>query len=95
MENDMKKGGLEDTEGSEASDKVVKLGLLNKKYMTKNQDMAKKKEDGFLLRLYQRTISPNSIARKFFPLAKNYIIFFGAVTLMHLRGQDLALPPPI
>ena len=44
--------------------------------------MAKKKEDGFRLILYQRTIGPNSIARKFFPLAKNYIIFFGAVTLI-------------
>ena len=57
--------------------------------------MAKKKEDGFLLRLYQRKIGPNSIARKLFPLAKNYIIFFGAVTLPHVRGQELALPPPI
>ena len=61
----------------------------------KKQEMAKKKEDGFLLRLYQRTIGPKSIARKLFPLAKNYIIFFGAVTLMYFRVQDLALPPPI
>ena len=57
--------------------------------------MAKKKEDGFRLILYQRAIGPNSIARKLFPLAKNYIIFFGAVTLMHFRGQEVALPPPI
>ena len=101
MKNEMKKGGLEDTEGSEALDKVVKSVFLNKKSMnkkhemTKNQEMAKKKEDGFLLRLFQSTIGPNSIARKFFPLAKNYIIFFGAVTLMHFHGQELALPPPI
>ena len=101
MENEMNKGGLEDTEGSEASNKVVKSGFLNKKSMTKSQEMtknqetAKKKEDGFLLRMYQRTIGPNSIARKLLPLAKNYIIFFGAVTLMHFRSQDLDLPPPI
>ena len=63
--------------------------------LTKKQEMSKKKEYGFLLRLYQRTIGPNSIARILFPLAKNYIIFFGAVTLMHFRGQELALPPPI
>ena len=35
--------------------------------LTKNQEMAKKKEDGFLLRLYQRTLGPNSIARKLSP----------------------------
>ena len=61
--------------------------------MAKKQEMAKKKEDGFRLILYQRTIGPNFIATKKFPLAKNYIIFFGAVTLMHFRGQELALPP--
>ena len=48
--------------------------------------MVRKKEDGFLLRLYQRMIGPNSIARKLSHLAKNYIIFFGAVTLMHFHG---------
>ena len=63
--------------------------------LTKKQEMAKKKEYEFRLILYHRTIGPNSIARKNFPLAKNYTIFFGAVTLMHFRGQELALPPPI
>ena len=63
--------------------------------LTKNQEMTKNKKDGFRLILYQRTIGPNSIARKNFPLAKNYTIFFGAVTLMHFRGQELAPPPPI
>ena len=57
--------------------------------------MAKKKEDGFRLILYQSTIGPNNIASKLFPLAKNFIIFFGAVTLIHFRGQELALLPPI
>ena len=66
-----------------------------KMILTKNKEMAKNKEDGFLLRLYQRTIGPNSIARKFFPLSNNYIIFFGAVTIMHFCGQDFFLPPPI
>ena len=66
-----------------------------KRILTKKKEMAKKKEDGFRLILYQRTIGPKYIARKLFPLAKNYTIFFGAVTLMHFRGQELALPPPI
>ena len=63
--------------------------------LTKKKEMAKKKEDVFRLILYERTIGTNSNARKLLPLAKNYIIFIGAVTLMHLRGQELALPPPI
>ena len=63
--------------------------------LTKKKEMAKKKEDGFRLILYQRTIGPNSIARKLFPLGNNYIIFFGVVTIMHFRGQELAIPPPI
>ena len=57
--------------------------------------MAKKKEDGFLLRLYQRTIGPNFIGRNFFILVKIYIIFFGAVKLMHFCIQELAFPLPI
>ena len=60
--------------------------------LTKKQEITKKKEDGSRLILYKRTIGPNSIARKNFPLAKNYIIFFGAVALMHFRVQELALP---
>ena len=33
--------------------------------------------------------------KEIFPLANNYIIFFGVFTLMHFRGQELALSPPI
>lgn len=71
---------------SSSSEKAVKSGFLNKKA---------KKKDSFLMRLYNKTIGPSSLLRTVFPVAKNYIIFFGAVTLMHFKGQELALPPPV
>ncbi|GFH55986.1 hypothetical protein CTEN210_12462 [Chaetoceros tenuissimus] len=64
--------------------KSIKGGFLNKK--------AKKKES-FIIRWYNKTIGPNSLVRRVFPVAKNYIIFFGGVALMHFQGQQLALPP--
>lgn len=67
--------------------KAVKSGFLNKK--------SSKKKSSFLVRWYEKTIGPQSTTRKLFPIAKNYIIFFGAVTLMHFQGQQLALPPPV
>lgn len=66
--------------------KSIKGGFLNKK--------AKKKES-FIIRWYNMTIGPNSLVRRVFPVAKNYIIFFGGVALMHFQGQQLALPPPV
>ena len=66
----------------------VKPGFLNKK----------KKEPSRLEELYERTFGPNSILRKSLALAlisRNYIIFFGAVTFMHFKGQVLSLPPPV
>ena len=66
--------------------KSIKGGFLNKK--------AKKKES-FIIRWYNKTIGPNSLVRRVFPVAKNYIIFFGGVALMHFQGQQLALPPPV
>eukprot|EP00934_Nitzschia_sp_Nitz4_P005225 Nitzschia sp. Nitz4//scaffold389_size11954//9158//10153//NITZ4_009011-RA/size11954-augustus-gene-0.13-mRNA-1//-1//CDS//3329549996//5215//frame0 len=66
---------------------AVKPGFLNKK-----------KEPTQMERLYERTIGPNSILRKSFELAvvaRNYLIFFGAITAFHFRGQMLALPPPV
>mmetsp|Transcript_13532 Transcript_13532/g.20128 ORF Transcript_13532/g.20128 Transcript_13532/m.20128 type:complete len:477 (+) Transcript_13532:134-1564(+) len=67
--------------------KAVKSGFLNKK--------STKKKSMFLVRWYEKTIGPQSTTRKLFPIAKNYIIFFGAVTLMHFQGQQLGLPPPV
>jgi len=66
---------------------AVKAGFLNKK--------EKKAEPGALRRLYERTIGPNSLLRMVFPVAKNYIVFFGTVLFMHYQGQQLALPPPV
>lgn len=79
-----------DEEGDDESEKptAVKSGFLNKKAGIKKEPM-------FLVRWYNKTISPNSFVRKTFPVAKNYIIFFGAVILMHFQGQQLALPPPV
>lgn len=74
------------SEASKPSEKAVKAGFLNKK---------SQKKDGFLKRLYNKTIGPNSLLRVIFPVAKNYVIFFGAAALMHFKGQELALPPPV
>ena len=65
--------------------RAVKPGFLNKE----------KKEAGFLKRLYERTIGPNSLFMMLAPIAKNYVIFFGTVAFMHFQGQQLALPPPV
>ena len=64
---------------------AVKSGFLNKK----------KKEAGFFKKMYEKTIGPQSLLRMTFPILKNYCLFFGAVALMHYRGNDLALPPPV
>lgn len=79
-----------DEEGDDKSGKspAVKSGFLNKKTSTKKEPM-------LLVRWYNKTIGPNSFVRQTFPVAKNYIIFLGAVILMHFQGQQLALPPPV
>ena len=66
---------------------AVKPGFLNKK--------PKKKEAMFYVRWYEKTLGPNSLFRKVYPIAKNYVLFFGGVLLMHFQGHQLALPPPV
>lgn len=66
---------------------AVKPGFLQKKSM--------KKESMFLIRWYEKTIGPNSFLRKVYPIAKNYVLFFGGIVLMHYQGHQLALPPPV
>lgn len=66
---------------------AVKPGFLEKK--------TNKKEPMFLSRWYQKTLGPNSLLRKVYPIAKNYILFFGGIILMHYQGHNLALPPPV
>ena len=68
-------------------EKVVKAGFLNKKPVVKKEK--------FLVRWYNKALGRDSFARKVFPIAKNYILFFGGVALMHCQGQQLALPPPV
>lgn len=67
---------------------AVKAGFLNKK--------AKKKQDeSKIMQFYNKYLGPNSLARTIFPIAKNYIIFFGAVVACHFKGDMLALPAPV
>lgn len=67
---------------------AVKPGFLNK------SSKAKKKVNPFFA-FYQKNFGPTSMLRKaIIPIAKNYVIFFGACIFMHFRGQELALPPP-
>ncbi len=73
--------------GASASASAVKSGFLNKK--------TPKKEPMFLVRWYEKTLGPNSMLRKVYPIAKNYVLFFGGVALMHFQGQQLSLPPPV
>jgi hypothetical protein len=44
---------------------------------------------------YDRTLGPQSFVRQVMPIAKNYVIFFGAMALFHFKGQELALPAPV
>jgi hypothetical protein len=71
-----------------AKSPIIKGGFLNKK----------KKEPTKMQKLYEKTFGPNSLFVKgigvvFF--ARNYIIFFGASTFFHFKGQMLSLPPPV
>jgi hypothetical protein len=66
--------------------RAVKSGFLNK---------PKPKKQPFFSVLYERTVGPSSLLMKFGPIAKNYIIFFGAVAFFQFKGDVLALPPPV
>jgi hypothetical protein len=72
---------------SAAADKkpAMQSGFLNKP----------KKQVHFLVQWYNKHLGPTSIVRAVLPIAKNYIIFFGAVGFFHFKGQMLALPPPV
>lgn len=66
--NRLKSDEEEDDKSSKSP--AVKSGFLNKKTSTR-------KEPTFLVRWYNKTIGPNSFVRTTFPIAKNYIVFFG------------------
>jgi hypothetical protein len=66
---------------------AMQSGFLNKP--------VKSKQTHFLVQWYNKHLGPTSIMRTVLPIAKNYIIFFGAVGFFHFKGQMLALPPPV
>mmetsp|Transcript_8229 Transcript_8229/g.11954 ORF Transcript_8229/g.11954 Transcript_8229/m.11954 type:complete len:286 (-) Transcript_8229:1760-2617(-) len=76
-----------------ATSSAVQRGFLNKS-SGKNSKLTKKEKSG-ILRLWEKYLGPQSWVRHTFPVVKNYIIFFGVVTLFHYKGQELALPPPV
>lgn len=68
---------------------AVRPGFLNKK---------NKKEPTKMEKFYEQTFGPNSMLRKGLGLlvfAKDYVIFIGAVSFFHFKGQTLALPAPV
>jgi len=69
---------------------AVKKGFLNKTASTST-----KKEPMVLVRWYRKYLGPESFARVAFPVAKNYLLFFGGLFVMHFQGHQLALPPPV
>lgn len=69
---------------------AVQSGFLNRSSPEKPKGLL-----GKMTQWYNRTLGPDSLLRRSFPVAKNYLIFFGAVGLFHFRGQHLALPPPV
>lgn len=77
-----------------AASSAVQRGFLNKP-SGKNSKAAKKKEKSGVFKLWDKFLGPQSWARNTFPVVKNYIIFFGVVSLFHFKGQELALPPPV
>jgi hypothetical protein len=74
--------------GAAASNKkpAMQSGFLNK---------PAKKAVHWSVQWYNKHLGPTSIIRTVLPIAKNYLIFFGAVGFFHFKGQMLALPPPV
>jgi len=70
---------------------AVRAGFLNR---PTNASSAKK-EPMALVRWYRRVLGPQSLLRVVFPVAKNYLLFFGGIFAMHYQGYQLALPPPV
>jgi hypothetical protein len=68
---------------------AVQAGFLNKKG-------AAAKEPHWAVEWYNRKLGPKvDLAKVILPIAKNYLIFFGAVGFFHFQGQALALPRPV
>lgn len=77
------------TTASPSKKPAVKPGFLNNKKQPK-------KEESKIMEFYNKYLGPKSLGRGvIFPIAKNYVIFFGAIVMMHFKGQELALPAPV
>ncbi len=73
----------------------VKPGFLNKG--KKEEDEDDKSLIASVKKWYKRVTGPDSLVMKtafFAVVTKDFWIFFGAVGLMHYRGNVLSLPPP-
>lgn len=78
----------ESDDGKGKGGNLVKAGFLNKSRPdTKAVPVWK--------RWYEKTIGPQSFLWIFGPIAKNYVIFIGCSVFFHLKGDLLALPPPV
>ena len=67
---------------------AVQGGFLNK-------GKKQKQPESKLMELYNKYLGPASFARHTFPVAKNYVIFFGVATFLHFKGQLFAVPAPV
>jgi hypothetical protein len=74
---------------------AVRAGFLNKTKSSSSKESAADQQPSRLRVFYDRYLGPQTLWRQILPLAKNYIIFAIAVSAMHFKGHNLALPPPV
>lgn len=82
-------------QAAKASSRQVAQPAVKRGFLDKPPAASKKKKKSKVEELYQKYLGPESFVRVYVPLAKNYLMFFGAITFFHFRGQFLALPPPV
>lgn len=83
------------TGGASSTTSAVQSGFLNKNNQSSSSSKPEEGTKNMFLAFYDRTFGPNSLLRKIVPVVQNYVLFFGVVALMHYKGQELALPPPV
>jgi hypothetical protein len=82
-------GGADSSSSSVVTKPAVKPGFLNKKQNDKPKEVSR------IVTFYENNLGPNSPLRRYLPVAKNYIIFFGFLAFSHFKGHLLALPQPV
>eukprot|EP00536_Pseudo-nitzschia_multiseries_P009228 jgi/Psemu1/325552/estExt_fgenesh1_pg.C_2530005 len=89
------------SQGADNNNKTLAKPSVKPGFLNKGGAPEKEEEKGFVSvvkQWYQRVTSPDSIVMKSAIMAivtKDFWIFFGAVGMMHYRGNLLALPPPV